>query len=360
MENLPPHIKKMQKTVEVADAKFAEETKVPGEGDKVTEKTPPVLVKTEEKTPEKPPIQADADQKKDEAKEVKPSEKTKKKQPFEEDTAEAWKSRFISLQGKYNNEVPSLHAQVKNATNELIQARSLIGDLQNKLENQEKTAQSIQPAKIDIPEDLSSLLSAEDVTYLSEEGIDQKSVNIIGKMVEKLSAATAQPAAPQQLTSELEDLKRDARDIKQNRMAEYEKKFKDAVPDWKEIDSSDAFNFDFLHQTIPWTDTTWKVALDRAQDRMDADKVIAILNKFKEMQGKEESAPYQINPEELVEPSSTVNTKVEAEPHEKTWTLAEAQKVYNDFKDGKIDQKEFDKFEAQIWKANNEGRIKKT
>jgi hypothetical protein len=352
MENLPPHIKKMQKTVEAADAKFVEETNIPGED----EKKPPILVKTEEKPPEKPPVQVEKTQKKDEVKEV----KTKKKQPFEEDTAEAWKARYYALKGKFDKEVPSLQTQVKNATKELVQVRSLIGDLQSKIDNQKKATQSIQPKKINIPDDLSKLLSEEDLSYLEEEGIGQKSVNIMGKLVSKFTEAKAQTAAPQQLTPELEDLKREVRDIRQTRVNEFEKKYTKAVPDWSEINTSNAFNFEFLPSQVPFAGITWHQALNDAQSELDADKVIAILKKFKEIHGKEEQVPYQINPDELIEPSSTVHTKVETEPHEKTWTLAEAQKVYDDYKNGKISEKEFAKLEAQIWKANEDGHIEET
>lgn len=354
MENtslLPPHLKKMQKLVDAEDAKVTEQ-------EAKEEQNPPVPVKTEEK----PPVQTDKDLKEDEP---------KKKQPFEDDTEDSWKARFIALQGKYNKEVKglasrkdlreidSLQTQLRNASNELVQARSSIGELQNKLKAQEKTASSVQPAKIDIPNDLSSLLSKEDMSYLDDEGIDQKSVNIIGKLMGKISPATPPPTSTP-LPPEFEALKQDAQEVRQSRKNKYWKNFTDAVPNFREIDSSDAFNFDFLHQKVPFTDITWKEALDRAQDNLDANKVISIFKKFKEMQGKEEPAPYQIDPEKLIDPSSTVHTKVDANPQEKTWTLAEAQKVYNDFKDGKITQKEFDKLEVQIWKANNEGRMEKT
>ena len=112
---------------------------------------------------------------------------------------------------------------------------------------------------------------------------------------------------------------------------------------------------------MPYANITWKEALDRAQDNLDADKMIGIFNKCKEeMQGKKEPAPFQINPEQLIEPSSTVHTKVDANPQEKTWTLVEAQKVYDDFLHKKISQKEFDRLAAQIDKANLEGRMEKT
>jgi hypothetical protein len=343
---LPPHLKKMQKLVDAEDAKHT------GEGVKEEQK-PPVPVKTEEK----PPVQADKDLKEDDP---------KKKQPFTDDTEGSWKARFIALQGKYNKEVKglaskkdlreidSLRTQLRNASNELVQARSSIVELQNKLKAHEKTASNVQPTKIDIPDDLSSLLSKEDMSYLNDEGIDQKTVNIIGKLMGKISPAT------QERSSEFEDLKQDAQMIRRSRRDEFWKKFTDAVPDWQEINSSDVFTFDFLHQQIPFAGITWKKALDMAQDNLDADKVISIFKKFNEMQGKEEPAPHQIDPEQLIEPSSTVHTKVDVNPQEKTWTLADAQKVYEDFKDGKISQKEFDKLEAQIWKANNDGRLEKT
>ena len=221
MNNLPPHLRKMQKIVDAEDAKHAD-------GEVNEEQKPSAPVETEEKPPieVKPHLEVDQHQKKDEHRDVKP----KKKKPFEDDSEETWKARYAALKGKYDNEIPSLQTQLRNASNELGQTRSSIVELQKKLENQEKTASSVQPPKIDIPDDLSSLLSKDDAAYLNDEiGLDQKAVNIIGKMMGKIPSATPPPASTE-LPSEFEDLKRDAQVVRQSRYDEYWKKFSAAVP----------------------------------------------------------------------------------------------------------------------------------
>lgn len=289
------------------------------------------------------------------------------KPPEVEETVDSLKAKltesehkFSVLQGKYNAEiqtlkddpnlltrlkgqVKSLGLQLQEANGKLQEQNNLILDLKKQI--------TAKPAEVPKDDDPLSALSEEDRDYLRDEGFEDKTLEIVGKLVK--NAKKGEIPAPVNVA----DIKKEVQlEEKQRRQKIFWKKFTDektGVPDWQEINSSDAFN--------DWLDDTAKRSeLQTAQDEDDYETAIQVFNDFKKSAKPKKP---KINPEEHIEPSISVVSQTPPDggaPAGKIYTRQEIKQFYQDVVTGKYKGKdaEMKTIDADILKADREGRIK--
>jgi hypothetical protein len=283
------------------------------------------------------------------------------KPPVKTDTEETWEQRYRALQGKYNKEIKeprdALKMQVRNLTLRINEGDSELRRLQDELAQKENVPVQ---EKVKIPDSIMSLLSEEERSHMNEEGFDNKSMEIFGSLMSKVSSMNTPTTQTQSV--DLEELKQEVAINKHNREATFWKELnnkKTGVPDWEAINESVDFN-DWLDEVIPYTKTTKRAALKIAERDLDYEEVIRMFNDFKGTQHpKEEPKKLHINPEEHIEPSSTVGhvEPTEDKPKGKIYTLTEVKKFYSDYTRGKYTAEQYAQISADIDKANQEGRI---
>jgi hypothetical protein len=269
--------------------------------------------------------------------EVKPTvkEPEDRKPPVKTET-EDWKHKYNVLQGKYNQEIKplqddvslltSLKSQVRVLTQQLNEGDAYNRELRAKLD--EKKSPPPTPKKVEMPESVMSLLSDEDSSYLEEEAIEPKTMEIIGKLITKVLSIN-KPDNSQSI--DVEEIKRDANTIRNTAEKTFRDKIEAGVSDVKVINESESFRA-WIFELIPHTNITWNDSLQTAQDERDSQQVINIFNEFKRLhppQAKPQSL--QINPEKHIVPTSTVGSgEPTAKPKGRTYTRQEITAFYND------------------------------
>jgi len=300
--------------------------------------------------------------------EIKPTVKEPENQdpPVKTETESTWEHKYKVLQGKYNKEVKQLKeaisplkSQVRNLTLRINEGDSQLIHLQDKLAQKENVPT---PKKVDVPESIMSFLTEDERSHMNEEGFDNKSMEIIGRLITKISSINT-PDKTQSV--DLEEIKREVKLNKQNRVAAFWNELSAKVVDWEEINSSVEFN-NWLDDFIPYTTITRRDAIKSAQEQLDHKKVIEIFDGFKKSQTpKEEPQKLHINPEEHLEPTSTVGhvETTEVKPKGKIYTRQEVKDFYKDAANvaigtsKKYTSQDIERIDADIMKANKEGRI---
>jgi hypothetical protein len=292
----------------------------------------------------------------------------KKKPPFEEDTVEAWKGRYNALQGKYDAEIKvfqndanalaSLKSHVKHLTQRIQEGDAALKQLQVELAQKDKEPT---PKEVELPESVLSLLSAAEREHLDEEGIDNKSIEIFGKLIKELASRIKPDTTSQPGTIDLDELKREVAASKEIREAAFLKELDDNVPGWREVNDSLDFH-EWLRQIIPYTNLRRNDALQGAHQNLDHLTAIKMfeeyINSLPTQPKEPEPKKLQINPEEHIEPASTVGTgEIKPDTKGPTFTRKEVTQFYKDFALGKYTKDEQERIEADIWKANKEGNI---
>lgn len=282
-----------------------------------------------------------------------------------EKTEEDWQHKYNVLKGKYNAEIKPLQDDVNLLSSMKSQARDLrqrvqegdivIRDLQEKLKQKEAPA----PAKVEMPDSFLSLLSDEDRQHFEEEGIDKRSIEIIGKLAKEVSKIQApQPNSVDSV--DLEELKREAKESKRIREQAFMDKLSEKVIDWEAINQDEKFN-DWLDEVIPYTSTTKRNALRAAHKQLNHSTAIKMFNDFKKTQSVKLPEPKKeplLDPEKLIEPESTAGShEVNTTPTGKMYTRAEIKQFYRDVIDKKYSKEDEKRIDRDIQKANREGRI---
>lgn len=253
--------------------------------------------------------------------------------PKSED-AEYWKSRFEVMQGKYNAEVPRLIEQV-NVMNAQMQA------LQAQLENNgnaEPTAQK--PGTV---EEALAQLQNEYGSELTDalDRLIQARLRSVEEKVSNVETVTAKTAYEKFL---------DAMDAK--------------VPTWRTVNTDPGF-LAFIETPEPFSGVPYKALLAQAAQSCDSERVARIFNLYINQNPAAATPPSQRelppNPEQLVAPSrrGTGEPPTAQDQSKKIWTLAEVNAFYKALELGRFrgKEQEAERIEAEILKANKEGRI---
>jgi hypothetical protein len=244
-----------------------------------------------------------------------------------EETLEYWKNRFLTLQGKYNNEVPRLFERIRQLESQPAQLQ--------KQESEED---------VDVSEVVK--LKPEDFEDYGDEFIALvNAVNQLEKRNKQLESL-AQGFTTQSQESNLNTFKA--------RMTEI-------VPDWQNINNSPDF-ITWLQELDGYSGMTRHQAMLKSFNQFDAETVGKIFNQYKEdsqIPVKKNKKPKQ-SIEAEVQPNSIKTEKVVNQPKAKgkIWKRSDIAKFYRRKSENKIDPKTAAKIEKDIFLANQEGRIR--
>jgi len=228
--------------------------------------------------------------------------------PAREDTVDYWKSRFETLRGKFDAEVPALHHQLKEQAAQLKQLA----------ENQQK-----KPDAADEP-----LVTDKDRDEFGSDYVD---------FVEKLSTRVAQSAVAQavaELRKEFGVVQDRVGQVAERVVMSESEKFWSGVltlvPEWKQIDADQRW-FDWLDTSPDFSEETYREIAGKAIAKGNAQKIAALVKKWKEELGLSTPAPAAEPKPDLssqVAPS-TSRASAPPPPGQKIWSKAEYESAYD-------------------------------
>lgn len=226
--------------------------------------------------------------------------------PSDEDT---FRIRYTVLQGKYDAEVPRLHAQLREANANIQRAFAEIERL--------RTEPPRQPEP-QVPDNV----GAEDSERFGEDltsAMDRRA----RKMAESIFAEQSAPlkAYIHQLEARLGETTAQVETTAQGRFYENLAKL---VPDYEAVNSDPGF-LNWLGGVDPVYGVTRQAALDHASGQLDAGRTANVFAAYKQLTGKQVSAP-QPNVRRELERQVTPNSTPRApapQPTGKVWTSSE-------------------------------------
>ena len=257
----------------------------------------------------------------------------KHSQPDEPKRSESyWEHRFNVINGKYAAEVPALRDEVKSLKSTVEQKDRQLTELQ------QAPAPSGNPG---------GLTDAQIQAGKDEFGDDF--VSFVQQMID----SKATPADNSKVT-ELESKVRQFEEREQQKsQASFWSVLPELVPDWKAINDDPKFHA-FLAQYDPQTGRQRQQELTTAQQALDADGVGAVFNAFKTQQP---AASQRKIPDDQIDPQ-TSRTNAAQPQGSKYWTGPEIKQFYQDKTQGKYTADEAQRLEADIFRAQTEGRIR--
>lgn len=197
----------------------------------------------------------------------------------------------------------------------------------------------------------SQLITQTDITEYGTDLIDligRKASEVVGSQMKTLEAQLAE------LRNYMSGL---AQTTVKNTHAQFEDQLTAKVPDWRSLNVDPQF-IAWLNTPAPFTKESKLDLLRRASNEYDAMKAAEFFLAYKGDTAPE-SAPAQPTAAKFVapgKPQAPVN-KIEGTGNKRMWTRPDIAKVYDDKMAGRISQSEFDKLEADIFKAQRENRI---
>jgi len=242
-----------------------------------------------------------------------------------------WEHRFNVINGKYAAEVPALRDEVKSLKSAIEQKDLQITEL--------KAA----PAPTG---NISGLTDAQVQTGKEEFGEDF--VSFVQQMIDSKTV----PAD----NSKMQELEGKVRQFEERESQKTQASFwtvlSELAPDWKAINDDPKFHA-FLAQNNPQTGKQRQSELVTAQQALDADGVGAVFKAFTSQQ----PAPQRKIPDDQIDPQSS-RTNAAAPQGGRYWTGPEIKQFYQEKSQGKYSVDEGQRLEADIFRAQSEGRIR--
>lgn len=245
---------------------------------------------------------------------------------------EKWEHKYRRLQGKYDAEVPRLHAQVR--------------ELQGVLAQMQQQMQA-PPPPAEQPKEPDKYVSDEDVANYGEDFVDiQRRITLdatrdLRKQVEELKAQLAQQGSKVQSVS-------------------FEARLLKAVPDFEQINADPAW-IEWLDEVDPLIRAPRRAIAQQAYTNGDVEAVKSYVDLWRKSQAPAQPAPAVSRQQELqrqVQPSRAT-TSAPSSGAKKTYTMSEAEALFNRIQhltaQGRIDEAK--RLDAEISAAYQEGRI---
>ena len=245
---------------------------------------------------------------------------------------EKWEHKYRRLQGKYDAEVPRLHAQVR--------------ELQGVLAQMQQQMQA-PPPPAEQPKEPDKYVSDEDVANYGEDFVDiQRRITLdatreLRKQVEELKAQLAQQGSQVQSVS-------------------FEARLLKAVPDFEQINADPAW-IEWLNEVDPLIRGPRRAIAQQAYANGDVEAVKSYVDLWRKSQAPAQPAPAVSRQQELqrqVQPSRAT-TSAPSSGAKKTYTMSEAEALFNRIQhltaQGRIDEAK--RLDAEISAAYAEGRI---
>lgn len=272
--------------------------------------------------------------------EAKPAAVTEQPTPEPAQDATYWQHRFQTMQGKYNGEVPGLHAKVRELEAALTEARKA-------------------PPAAAAP---TAQQAIDTIKQLTEEQLAEFGPDTLA-MVETLIQRRVGQVAPAQpdpeLSQKLERLERAEQQREEERQQDVQARFWSAVqariPNLHAVNGDAGFH-QWLAKFDPMTGINRQQALGAAQSAWDAERVVAIFNTYLSETGAMPAKKREV-PADEVQPAQSRSTAAPA-TEEKVWLGSEITQFYNDKSRGRYSREEADRIEADIFAATKAGRVR--
>ena len=258
---------------------------------------------------------------------------------------ETWENKYHTLKGKYDAEVPRLHADLREMK---AQMQQLIADKAAA----EAKAQTAQPAQVQ-----PSLITEQDKEAFGPDLID------LIERATKSQVAEFQ-ARESKLVNEIKELKSQLGSVTERQVVSDKDRFlmglSQQVPDWEALNVDQGF-LNWLQQVDPIYRLPRQAALNSAYEAFDVAGVAAIFNAYKQLltPAKTTKQPNQELQRQVAPTRSRASSPTAADvQNNKIYSQAEIEQFYNDWRRGYIDNDEAAKMEKEIHAAITQGRVR--
>jgi len=257
--------------------------------------------------------------------------------------AEDFKTKYLSLQGKYNAEIPKLHETARTLQQELEQVKTENAQLKEAASNNNKQDQQQSTGDFD-PE------------ALSEYGPEFK--DMASRMNQLISEN-------QQLKQQIGSVEQNIGSVQQEQskkaynqyLEQVKQQVEQAGKDFAQVNADPSF-LTWLKEPHPFTGQPRHFSLKDAEKKLDVNRTLQI---FREYLDSTPSKPQQQPQQPNLQPNNRSNsdTQPPGTNQGKVWTRADIKKLYDEKMAGKWNGKlaDFKALEADIFRAQNEGRV---
>lgn len=240
---------------------------------------------------------------------------------------EKWEARYKTLHGKYNAEVPRLHAALKERDSKL-----------NSL------TEEVEALKAAISNPRESLIKPEEVNEFGEPLVD---------LIRR--AARDEMAAKE---AEIAQLKREVASVKTSTVENKEVSFFDklaaSVPDWMAINDDPDFHA-WLGEVDDLTGAQRQEILSAAEEKRDADRVARFFKAFKKVQEKQSAAATASLDSQVAPAASRADDPPKGK---KIWTRAEIADFYARDRRGELTEEQSAAIDKEVQAAIRERRVR--
>lgn len=261
--------------------------------------------------------------------------------PQPEVPEETWQAKFFTLKGKYDAEVPRLHAQLRELN---TQVQQLV---------QEAATRAAAPAPT--PEPAKSLITEQD-----KEAFGSDLLDLIDRATEaKVSEFRGRESKLQQEIAELKgQLGRVDETVGSSSKELFLERLAKQVPDWEAMNTDQGF-LGWLAQVDPVYGLARQAALNSAYEALDANRTAAIFKQYKALTAPA-TQPTKPNLQSQVAPtrSRTSPAPANSAGDKRIFTQGEIAQFYDQWRRGFIDEAEAVRIEQEIAAATTEGRIR--
>jgi hypothetical protein len=258
-----------------------------------------------------------------------------------ENDAEYWKSRFSTMQGKFNAEVPQLYQQVKEQNQRIAE---LAAQLQ---------ARDERPAPTD-----DALVTSKDEEDYGADLIDM--TRRVARETVSKEIAKAMAELRKDVGSVREHVGQVSDQVAQTSAEKFWTGVMNLVPDWKAVDSDPAW-IDWLDTTPEFAEDTYRTLAAKAIQRGDAQKIANLVARWRgpnqTQQAPARSPAVQSELQRQVTPS-TQRSSTPPPQGGKVWSVEEYKAAMDVRNVQKFGQKEADRLEAEANQAVADGRVR--
>ena len=254
-----------------------------------------------------------------------------------------WESKYHTLKGMYDAEVPRLHADLREMK---AQIQQLMAD---KAEAEAKLAAKPEPQK--------SLITEQD-----KEAFGPDLIDLIERATESKVATFREREA--ELVSEIKQLKSQLGNVSERQVVSDKDRFlmglSQQVPTWEQLNTDPGF-LEWLQQVDPVYGLPRQAALNNAYEVFDVSRVAAIFKTYIELTAPKQtqSTPKQDLQRQVAPTRSRSSAPPAADvQNSKIYTQAEIEQFYNEWRRGYIDNDEAVRMEKEIIAAISQGRVR--
>lgn len=318
--HLPSNIRRQVEEAEALERQlYGEETPELGNTDSSEQEPAPEVEDVQDETPE--PAQVE--------------------QPVQErDEEDLYRRRYDVLRGKYDAEVPRLSHQVKELTQQLQQA----------MYEMQQARQAPQAIAKEEP-DTDAETFGEDLVEAVDRRAERKARTLVTEQTAELKQYI------QQLEARLGNVNQQVATSAQD---QFYSKLGQIVPDYEAVNTDQGF-LNWLGESDPVYGVPRQASLDAAAQSMDAARVAAIFQAYKQLTGNhtqvQRKQQVRQELERQVAPSKSQATQ-QVSPQGKIWTRAEFEYAYDPRTIREIGQASADALVADAEQALAEGRVR--